>query len=125
MSTNTTQTQASQQETQKAKVEEKKEAKDQNTNQVWVSTLKRTQFFGNLALKMMKQHETVELHGLGNAISSTCEVSQYLVRQGKATVSHVKTGFLQSNQIRKPEIVIILKRTQLALQDTEDEGEDE
>jgi len=61
---------------------------------------------------MFAQHETVELHGLGAAISSAVEVSQYLCATPYAEILKVETNLVQSaNAARKPEIVIHLKRT--------------
>lgn len=95
-------------------------------NRVWVSFQKRPPFYGNIALQMFLENETVELHGLGNAISSAVEVSQYIIPTGKATLQKIHTSTLQTANSRKPEIVITLHRTPKALEQPNEEfGEEE
>jgi len=96
---------------------------DMDTNRVWVSLQKRAPFYGNIAIKMFQKFETVELHGLGFAISTAVEVSQYIVHTGKAVVQKITTSTVRASQ--KPEMVIILQRTPKALEDTNDDGEEE
>jgi len=92
-------------------------------NQVWVSSQKRPPFYGNIALKMLLKNETVELHGLGNAIASAVEVSQYIIPTGKATLQKITTSSVVTSANNKPEIVIILQRTSKALETTIDDNE--
>jgi len=92
-----------------------KEFKDyQDGNQVWVSAQKRPPFYGNIALRMLTKHDTVELHGLGNAIAAAVEVSQYIIPTGKATLQKITTSTVQTSASRKPEVVIILRGTEKA-----------
>jgi len=62
---------------------------------------------------MLREHETVELHGLGEAISAAVEVSQYLVGTKYAAIQRVVTNMIQTSPSRKPEIVITLKRIKM------------
>jgi len=94
-------------------------------NRVWVSFQKRPPFYGNIALQMFLENETVELHGLGNAISSAVEVSQYIIPTGKAILQKIQTSTVQTSTSRKPEIVIILQRTAKALETNEEIEEEE
>jgi len=94
-------------------------------NRVWVSFQKRPPFYGNIALRMFLENETVELHGLGNAISSAVEVSQYIIPTGKAILQKIQTSTVQTASSRKPEIVIILQRTQKALETNEEDFDEE
>jgi hypothetical protein len=46
------------------------DAKDKDEgNQVWVSWQRRPAFYGSIACRMFKTHETVEVHGLGNGMN--------------------------------------------------------
>jgi len=95
--------------------DQNKDWKDyQDGNQVWVSAQKRPPFYGNIALRMLAKHDTVELHGLGNAIAAAVEVSQYIIPTGKATLQKITTSTVQTSASRKPEVVIILRGTQKA-----------
>jgi len=99
----------------------------QDGNQVWVSSQKRPPFYGNIALRMLAKHDTVELHGLGNAIAAAVEVSQYIIHTGKADLKKITTSTVQNNATRKPEVVIILSATPKAKETVVDnyEGGDE
>jgi len=97
--------------------------KDQDGNQVWVSSQKRPPFYGNIALRMLQKHETVELHGLGNAIAAAVEVSQYLIPTGRAVLEKITTSTIPTSASRKPEVVIILHRTAKALENLDDADE--
>jgi len=99
--------------------------KEQDGNQVWVSAQKRPSFYGDIALRMLKTHDTVELHGLGNAISSAVEVSQYIIPTGKAQLAKITTSTVSTGQSRKPEIVIVLKFTELGRKAPINEKDDE
>jgi len=94
--------------------QENKDSKDLDGNQVWVSAQKRPPFYGNIALRMLAKHDTVELHGLGNAIAAAVEVSQYIIPTGKATLQKITTSTVQTSASRKPEVVIILQGTEKA-----------
>jgi len=85
-------------------------------NQVWVSTHQRPSFYGNIALRMFAKHDTVELHGLGEAISSAVEVAEYLIHLDKSTLQRITTSTVRSGSTNKPEVVVILKRTQGGLE---------
>jgi len=107
-------------------VRTKTRTKKPEGNRVWVSFQKRPPFYGNIALQMFLENETVELHGLGNAISSAVEVSQYIIPTGKATLQKIHTSTVQTANSRKPEIVITLHRTAKALEQPNEEfGEEE
>jgi len=108
--------------------QDNKDGKDyKDGNQVWVSAQKRPPFYGNIALRMLTKHDTVELHGLGNAIAAAVEVSQYIIPTGKATLQKISTSTVQTSASRKPEVVIILRGTEkakIAIPDGGEEDED-
>merc|ERR1719461_1055645 len=81
-------------------------------NKVWVSAQKRLSFYVNMALRMFAKHETVELHGLGEAISTAVELSQSLLVTGKCGILKIRTSMVDTSNARKPEIVIILNRSE-------------
>jgi len=87
------------------------EHKDHEGNQIWVSSQKRISFYADLALKMMVTNEQIQLHGLGAAIASAVELSQYLLHNKRAILTKVYTSTVQSGPSRKPEIVIHMTRT--------------
>jgi len=43
--------------------------------------------YADLALRIMVAHETIDLNGLGEAISSTVDIAQYLVHEGAAKIT--------------------------------------
>jgi len=57
---------------------------------------------------MFTTHDTVELHGLGNAIASAVEVAQALTSQHPFVLQRIFTSSLQTPEAKKPEITIIL-----------------
>lgn len=60
---------------------------DKNNNQIWISSNKTVNFYTDLAMKMFVQHETIELHGLGNAIEPSIEVAELLTNNKRATMT--------------------------------------
>jgi len=83
-------------------------------NQVWIGTHKRPLFYADIALEMFVRQESVELHGLGEAIAPTIEVAEHLIHLKKATLTKLHTGSVaatSSGHGSRPEIVISIKRT--------------
>jgi len=83
-------------------------------NQVWIGTHKRPLFYADIALEMFVRQESVELHGLGEAIAPTIEVAEHLIYLKKATLTKIHTGSVaatSSGHGSRPEIVITIKRT--------------
>lgn len=52
----------------------------ENSNQINVSTKKNPNFYVFLGKKYLEEHETVELHALGNAVSTSVIAAENLVR---------------------------------------------
>jgi len=75
-------------------------------NQVWVSVHKRVSLYVDIALRMMKQHDHVELRGLGAALAATIEVASQLLHVRRATLVSIRTATTSS----KPELMIVLQR---------------
>ena len=52
----------------------------ENSNQINVSVKKNPNFYVFLGKKYFETHETIELHALGNAVSTSVIASENLVR---------------------------------------------
>ena len=52
----------------------------ENSNQINVSVKKNPNFYVFLGKKYLETHETIELHALGNAVSTSVIASENLVR---------------------------------------------
>ena len=52
----------------------------ENSNQINVSVKKNPNFYVFLGKKYFEEHETIELHALGNAVSTSVIASENLVR---------------------------------------------
>jgi len=79
-------------------------------NKIMVSTFSRSAIgYTNIATKILEKFDTVELHGLGNAIPLTAEIAQNLKVSGSITYQKIHTNQVFT-QGRKPELVIILKK---------------
>jgi len=85
-------------------------------------------------LRLFQKNETVELHGLGNAIAFAVEVSQILVANGHATIQSIQTSTVvtpsgvRKTDKTKAKVVVIVKRTAaalLAVVNDDDAGADE
>ena len=59
---------------------QKTTAGPENSNQINVSVKKNPNFYVFLGKKYFETHETIELHALGNAVSTSVIASENLVR---------------------------------------------
>ena len=53
---------------------------DKPQNVILVSSKRKTNFYVNLAKKLFQDHESIEFHALGNAISMSVMATENLVR---------------------------------------------
>jgi len=97
----------------------KPERKEIDKNSIWVSAQKSVKLYADIALRMMLENEIVELHGLGAAVPMTADISQHLTALKKATIKKISTSSVPTNGKngigggRKPELTIILQRTEI------------
>jgi len=63
----------------------------ENSNQINVSVKKNPNFYVFLGKKYFETHETVELHALGNAVSTSVIASENLVRNNYAIFKEIRT----------------------------------
>ena len=88
-----------------------------NSNQINVSTKKNPNFYVFLGKKYLEEHETVEMHALGNAVSISVIAAENLVRNDYATFSEIKTktitmeGTAGKTESKKAKLFITLKRS--------------
>jgi len=91
----------------------KREQKEIEGNKVFISATKSMRFYADIALRMFTTNEDVELHGLGAAVAPTIDLGQHLLGLKKAQIIKISTSSVagSSSSGRKPEVVVILKRT--------------
>ena len=87
-----------------------------NSNQINVSTKKNPNFYVFLGKKYLEEHETVEMHALGNAVSISVIAAENLVRNDYATFSEIKTKTInvegaKGDNSKKAKLFITLKRS--------------
>ena len=86
-----------------------------NSNQINVSTKKNPNFYVFLGKKYLEEHETVEMHALGNAVSISVIAAENLVRNEYATFSEIKTKTITvegaKGDSKKAKLFITLKRS--------------
>ena len=86
-----------------------------NSNQINVSTKKNPNFYVFLGKKYLEEHETVEMHALGNAVSISVIAAENLVRNDYATFSEIKTKTINvegaKGESKKAKLFITLKRS--------------
>jgi len=89
----------------------------ENSNQINVSVKKNPNFYVFLGKKYLETHQTIELHALGNAVSTSVIASENLVRNNYATFKEIRTKTITvqaSNQARgdskKAKLFITLER---------------
>ena len=86
-----------------------------NLNQINVSTKKNPNFYVFLGKKYLEEHETVEMHALGNAVSISVIAAENLVRNDYATFSEIKTKTINvegaKGESKKAKLFITLKRS--------------
>mmetsp|Transcript_622 Transcript_622/g.821 ORF Transcript_622/g.821 Transcript_622/m.821 type:complete len:119 (+) Transcript_622:23-379(+) len=87
------------------------EEEKKKDNQLFISAKQRSflSHYGNSALKLFMKHETIELKGSGNAVSTAAEVSEFLVHTSKiCSQQGICTSFVKG----KPSITITMKRNE-------------
>merc|ERR1719218_161778 len=86
----------------------------EQSNQINVSVKKNPNFYVFLGKKYFETHETIELHALGNAVSTSVIASENLVRNKYADFHEIKTKTItvqgQKGESKKAKLFITLKR---------------
>merc|ERR1712037_289200 len=89
----------------------------ENSNQINVSVKKNPNFYVFLGKKYLETHETIELHALGNAVSTSVIASENLVRDNYATFQEIRTKTItvqasnNRGDSKKAKLFITLKRS--------------
>jgi len=89
----------------------------ENSNQINVSVKKNPNFYVFLGKKYLETHETIELHALGNAVSTSVIAAENLVRNNYASFKEIitKTITVQASNNRgdskKAKLFITLTRS--------------
>jgi len=82
-----------------------------------VSVKKNPNFYVFLGKKYLETHETIELHALGNAVSTSVIASENLVRNNYATFQEIRTKTItvqasnNRGDSKKAKLFITLKRS--------------
>jgi len=88
----------------------------ENSNQINVSVKKNPNFYVFLGKKYFETHETIELHALGNAVSTSVIASENLVRNNYAVFKEIRTRTITVQGSRgdsnKAKLFITLKRSE-------------
>merc|ERR1719453_1306111 len=88
----------------------------ENSNQINVSVKKNPNFYVFLGKKYFETHETIELHALGNAVSTSVIASENLVRNEYATFKEIRTRTItvqgQKGDSKKAKLFITLQRSE-------------
>merc|ERR1712086_736233 len=86
----------------------------ENSNQINVSVKKNPNFYVFLGKKYFETHETIELHALGNAVSTSVIASENLVRNNYATFKEIRTRTItvagSRGDSKKAKLFITLQR---------------
>merc|ERR1711939_573038 len=86
----------------------------ENSNQINVSVKKNPNFYVFLGKKYFETHETIELHALGNAVSTSVIASENLVRNKYATFKEIRTRTItvqgSRGDSKKAKLFITLQR---------------
>eukprot|EP00744_Colponema_vietnamica_P006001 GILI01008740.1.p1 GENE.GILI01008740.1~~GILI01008740.1.p1 ORF type:complete len:150 (+),score=65.13 GILI01008740.1:59-451(+) len=87
-----------------------------NGNIINISSSKRPFYYSSLGKRFLTNNETIELHGLGNAIGVAVGTSEILTRQEFVVLKSVQTTTVDvakrnGDNIRKPKIVIVLAKS--------------
>merc|ERR1712127_802722 len=89
----------------------------EQSNQINVSVKKNPNFYVFLGKKYPETHEQIELHALGNAVSTSVIASENLVRNNYATFQEIKTKTItvsasnNRGDSKKAKLFITLKRS--------------
>jgi len=88
----------------------------ENSNQINVSVKKNPNFYVFLGKKYFETHETIELHALGNAVSTSVIASENLVRNNYAVFKEIRTRTItvqgSRGDSKKAKLFITLKRSE-------------
>merc|ERR1712086_976342 len=86
----------------------------ENSNQINVSVKKNPNFYVFLGKRYLEIHETIELHALGNAVSTSVIASENLVRNKYATFKEIRTRTItvagSRGDSKKAKLFITLQR---------------
>jgi hypothetical protein len=74
------------------------------------------EFYAAEAKKRLRSHESVELHGVGEAITNTVRARELLVSNGYTSLDSLETTSIEEpNQhgvtMRRSKVIIVLKKT--------------
>ena len=87
---------------------------NKDNNQINVSNKKNANFYVFLGKKYLEEHEVIEFHALGNAVSTSVIAAENLVRNEYATFKEIKTKTIQvqgeRGEAKKAKLFIILQR---------------
>merc|ERR1712127_1156727 len=86
----------------------------EQSNQINVSVKKNPNFYVFLGKRYLEIHETIELHALGNAVSTSVIASENLVRNKYATFKEIRTRTItvagSRGDSKKAKLFITLQR---------------
>jgi hypothetical protein len=73
-------------------------------------------FYASEAKKRLRSHETVELHGVGEAITNTVRAGEVLVSNGYTSLDRLETTSIEEpNQYgvttKRSKVIVILRKT--------------
>ncbi|CDW76321.1 alba dna rna-binding protein [Stylonychia lemnae] len=90
--------------------------RNQPANQINVSTKKNPNFYVFLGKKYLEEHEIIELHALGNAVSISVIAAENLVRNNYATFKEIKTKTVEvsgnkDEKSKKAKLFITLQKS--------------
>lgn len=88
----------------------------ENSNQINVSVKKNPNFYVFLGKKYFETHDTIELHALGNAVSTSVIASENLVRNNYAVFKEIRTRTItvqgSRGDSKKAKLFITLQRSE-------------
>lgn len=80
-------------------------------NAIRVSTMKKPHYYYRVSADILKEHEELELSGLGFATTSVCSLSEELKAKGLVAVKSVSTSVVLSEKSgHKPQIIVVLTK---------------
>jgi len=88
----------------------------EKSNQINVSVKKNPNFYVFLGKKYFETHDTIELHALGNAVSTSVIASENLVRNNYAVFKEIRTRTItvqgSRGDSKKAKLFITLQRSE-------------
>ncbi|CDW77678.1 uncharacterized protein at2g34160-like [Stylonychia lemnae] len=80
-------------------------------NLINVSNKRNAKFYVYLGKQILKDHQTIQLHALGNAVSTSVQAAENLVRNNYATFKQIKTETVDvENNQKKAKLFITLEK---------------